>query len=162
MVLYIKKTAFPLRIRSEKRLRSVLSEVHEFVKAIIREKKRDLSKAKAFESVDLLPGFLSSGRIDKKNHEVEFLEVEGLVVKKFMGFWVSGDEDLEALVEKEPVDDISSDAVADDVGGFEEEEMGVLGVEVGGGGESSTYDNNRGLGVWQEWGFWGVDSCLEK
>ncbi|KAM1621917.1 hypothetical protein ACFXTN_018697 [Malus domestica] len=79
-----------------------------------------------------------------------------------MGFWVSGDEDLEASVEREPVDDISSDIVADGFRGFEEEEIGVLGVEVGGGGESSTYDNNRGLGVWQEWGFWGVDSCLEK
>ncbi|KAM1730099.1 hypothetical protein ACFX1S_020548 [Malus domestica] len=72
-----------------------------------------------------------------------------------MGFWVSGDEDLEASVEREPVDDISSDIVADGFRGFEEEEIGVLGVEVGGGGESSTYDNNRGLGVWQEWGFWG-------
>ncbi|KAM0972599.1 hypothetical protein ACFX2B_020101 [Malus domestica] len=56
-------------VKSEKRLRSIVSEVHEFVKAIIREKKRDLSKAKAFESVDLLPGFLSFGRTDKKNHE---------------------------------------------------------------------------------------------
>lgn len=46
---------------------------------------------------------------------VEFLEVEGLVVEKFLGFGVGGDEDLEAAVEKEPVDDISSDAAADRV-----------------------------------------------
>ncbi|KAB2620692.1 phytoene dehydrogenase [Pyrus ussuriensis x Pyrus communis] len=64
-----------------------------------------------------------------------------------------------------PVDNSSSDAAADAVGGFEEEERGVLGVKVGGGGEageSASDDNNRGLGVWREWGFWGVDSCLER
>ncbi|KAM1118967.1 hypothetical protein ACFX2I_043215 [Malus domestica] len=55
-----------LGIESEKRLRAVVSEVREFAKAIVREKKRDLSEAKVLESVDLLSRFFSSGHTDAK------------------------------------------------------------------------------------------------
>nr|BCB92254.1 cytochrome P450 94A90 [Eriobotrya japonica] len=55
-----------LGIGSEKRLRAVVSVVREFAKTIVGEKKRDLSEAKAFESVDLLSRFLSSGHTDEK------------------------------------------------------------------------------------------------
>ncbi|KAM1007598.1 hypothetical protein ACFX2I_004153 [Malus domestica] len=55
-----------LGIGSEKRLRAVVSEVREFAKTIVKEKKRDLSEAKALESVDLLSRFLSSGHTDEK------------------------------------------------------------------------------------------------
>ncbi|RXH74139.1 hypothetical protein DVH24_021320, partial [Malus domestica] len=55
-----------LGIGSEKRLRAVESEVREFAKAIVREKKRDLSEAKVLGSVDLLSRFLSSGHTDAK------------------------------------------------------------------------------------------------
>ncbi|TQE13727.1 hypothetical protein C1H46_000734 [Malus baccata] len=55
-----------LGIGSEKRLRAVVSEVRKFANTIVREKKRDLSEAKALESVDLLSRFLSSGHSDEK------------------------------------------------------------------------------------------------
>ncbi|KAB2602227.1 cytochrome P450 94A1-like [Pyrus ussuriensis x Pyrus communis] len=55
-----------LGIGSERRLRAVVSEVGEFAKTIVRENKRDLSEAKALESVDLLSRFLSSGHTDEK------------------------------------------------------------------------------------------------
>ncbi|KAM1233480.1 hypothetical protein ACFX2J_003177 [Malus domestica] len=55
-----------LGIGSEKRLRAVESKVREFAKAIVREKKRDLSEAKVLGSVDLLSRFLSSGHTDAK------------------------------------------------------------------------------------------------
>ncbi|KAM2294089.1 hypothetical protein ACFX1S_034040 [Malus domestica] len=60
----------------EKPIHAVVTEVHEFAKASVREEKRDLSEAKALESVDLLPGFLSSGHTDKKTMSGE-RELEG-------------------------------------------------------------------------------------
>ena len=80
---------------------------------------------------------------------VEFLEVKGLVVEEVLGFGVGGDEDLEAAVEEEAVDNVGADAAAHGVGGFEEEEGDVAGVEVGGGGEageSGADDDNPGFG----------------
>lgn len=65
---------------------------------------------------------------------IEFLEVQGLVIEELLGFWVGGDEDLEAAVEEEAVDNVGADAATDGVGCFEEEERDVVGVEVGGGG----------------------------
>ncbi|CAN6686679.1 unnamed protein product [Malus baccata var. baccata] len=60
----------------EKPLCAVVLEVQEFAKASVREEKQDLSEAKALESVDLLPGFLSSGHTDKKTTSGE-RELEG-------------------------------------------------------------------------------------
>lgn len=65
---------------------------------------------------------------------IEFLEVQGLVIEELLGFWVGGDEDLEAAVEEEAVDNVGADTATDGVGCFEEEERDVVGVEVGGGG----------------------------
>ncbi|KAF7804669.1 cytochrome P450 94A1-like [Senna tora] len=54
-----------LNFGSEKRLREAVSEVREFAKNIVREKKRELSEKSALESVDMLSRFLSSGHSDE-------------------------------------------------------------------------------------------------
>ncbi|XP_027350897.1 cytochrome P450 94A1-like [Abrus precatorius] len=54
-----------LNIGSEKRLRSAVSEVHEFAEKIVREKKRELEEKSSLESVDMLSRFLSSGHSDE-------------------------------------------------------------------------------------------------
>jgi cytochrome P450 len=54
-----------LNIGSEKRLRIAISEVQEFAKNIIREKKHELSEKSSLDSVDLLSRFLSSGHSDE-------------------------------------------------------------------------------------------------
>ncbi|KAM1376708.1 hypothetical protein PS1_038695 [Malus domestica] len=53
------------RIGSEKHLRAVVLEVREFTNTIVREKKWDLSEAKALEFIDLLSWFLSSDPSDE-------------------------------------------------------------------------------------------------
>lgn len=87
---------------------------------------------------------------------VELLEVEGLIIEELLGFRVGGDEDLEAAVEEEAVDNVGADASSDGVGGFQEEEGDVLGVQVGGGGESGEAraddDDSGGFGEW-----WGLE-----
>jgi cytochrome P450 len=55
-----------LNIGSEKRLRIAVSEVQEFAKNIIREKKHELREKASLDSVDLLSRFLSSGHTDEK------------------------------------------------------------------------------------------------
>lgn len=55
-----------LCIGSEKKLAMAVSEVREFAKSIIREKKRELTQNSSIESVDLLSRFLSSGHADEK------------------------------------------------------------------------------------------------
>lgn len=72
--------------------------------------------------------------VEDSSAGVEFLEVQGFVVEKLLGFWVGGDEDLEAAVEEEAVDNVGADAAADSVGCFKEEERDVLGVQMSGGG----------------------------
>ncbi|XP_057964531.1 cytochrome P450 94A1-like [Malania oleifera] len=52
-------------IGSEKRLRIAISEIREFAKQVIREKKQELSVKSSLESVDLLSRFLSSGHSDE-------------------------------------------------------------------------------------------------
>ncbi|XP_038717923.1 cytochrome P450 94A1-like [Tripterygium wilfordii] len=52
-------------IGSEKKLRVTISQVREFAKNIIKEKKEELDKNKSLESVDLLSRFLSSGHSDE-------------------------------------------------------------------------------------------------
>lgn len=80
------------------------------------------------------------------------MEVEGLVIEEFSSFGISGDEDLKAAVEKEAVDQVGADATADGVGGFEEEEGDVGGVEVGGGGEAGEAGSDDGdSGFGREW-----------
>ncbi|KAE7997764.1 hypothetical protein FH972_002368 [Carpinus fangiana] len=54
-----------LNIGSEKRLRIAISEVREFAKNIIREKKHELREKASLDSVDLLSRFLSSGHSDE-------------------------------------------------------------------------------------------------
>ncbi|XP_061354015.1 cytochrome P450 94A1-like [Gastrolobium bilobum] len=54
-----------LDIGSEKRLRIAVSEVREFAKNIVREKKRELKEKASLESVDMLSRFLSSGHSDE-------------------------------------------------------------------------------------------------
>lgn len=87
---------------------------------------------------------------------VELLEVEGLIIEELLGFRVGGDEDLEAAVEEEAVDNVGAHAASDGVGGFQEEEGDVLGVQVGGGGESGEAraddDDSGGFGEW-----WGLE-----
>ncbi|KAF7804668.1 cytochrome P450 94A1-like [Senna tora] len=51
---------------SEKRLKKAVSEVREFAKNIVREKKRELSEKSCLESVDMLSRFLSSGHSDEE------------------------------------------------------------------------------------------------
>ncbi|XP_027349016.1 cytochrome P450 94A1-like [Abrus precatorius] len=53
-----------LNIGSEKRLRRAVSEVHEFAKKIVREKKRVLKEKVSLESADMLSRFLISGHTD--------------------------------------------------------------------------------------------------
>ncbi|XP_062149599.1 cytochrome P450 94A2-like [Alnus glutinosa] len=55
-----------LNIGSEKRLRIAVSEVQEFSRKIIREKKHELRQKASLDSVDLLSRFLSSGHSDEK------------------------------------------------------------------------------------------------
>jgi len=55
-----------LNIGSEKRLRIAVSEVNEFSRKIIREKKHELRQKASLDSVDLLSRFLSSGHSDEK------------------------------------------------------------------------------------------------
>ena len=75
-----------------------------------------------------------------------------MVVEEFLGFRVGGNEDLETPVQKKTIEDVSPYTATHSVGGFEEEEGNVLGVEVGGGGETSeagSYDNDTiGLRLW--------------
>jgi cytochrome P450 len=54
-----------LNIGSEKRVRIVLSEVQEFAKNIIREKKQEHKEKASLDSVDLLSRFLSSNHSDE-------------------------------------------------------------------------------------------------
>jgi cytochrome P450 len=54
-----------LNIGSEKRLRIAISEVREFAKNIIREKKHELREKASLDSVDILSRFLSSGHSDE-------------------------------------------------------------------------------------------------
>lgn len=65
---------------------------------------------------------------------VKSLEIKGVVVEQLPSFGIGGDEDLEAAVESEAVDEIGAYAAADGVGGFEEEERGVVSLEASGGG----------------------------
>lgn len=51
---------------------------------------------------------------------VKLLEIKGVIVEKLPSFGISSDEDLEAAVEREAVDEIRADAAADGVGGFDE------------------------------------------
>ncbi|XP_057964528.1 cytochrome P450 94A1-like [Malania oleifera] len=52
-------------IGSEKRLRIAISEIREFAKQVIREKKQELCEKSSLESEDLLSRFLSSGHSDE-------------------------------------------------------------------------------------------------
>ncbi|KAF9682977.1 hypothetical protein SADUNF_Sadunf05G0164200 [Salix dunnii] len=54
-----------LNIGSEKRLKKACSELREFAKNIIKEKKQELSNKPSLETVDLLSRFLSSGHSDE-------------------------------------------------------------------------------------------------
>ena len=54
-----------LNIGSEKRLRIAVSDVQEFAKNVIREKKHELREKASLDSVDLLSRFLSSGLSDE-------------------------------------------------------------------------------------------------
>ncbi|KAK6937834.1 Cytochrome P450 [Dillenia turbinata] len=58
------KKAF--NIGSEKRLRMVVSEVRDFAKQVIREKKKELDSKSYLDSVDLLSRFLNSGHSDEE------------------------------------------------------------------------------------------------
>ncbi|KAK6940709.1 Cytochrome P450 [Dillenia turbinata] len=53
-------------IGSEKRLRIVVSEVRDFAKQVIREKKKELESKSCLDSVDLLSRFLNSGHSDEE------------------------------------------------------------------------------------------------
>ncbi|TXG63777.1 hypothetical protein EZV62_010771 [Acer yangbiense] len=53
-----------LNIGSEKRLKVAVSQVHEFAKNIIRDKKKELQEKPSSESIDLLSRFLISGQYD--------------------------------------------------------------------------------------------------
>ncbi|XP_019444465.1 PREDICTED: cytochrome P450 94A1-like [Lupinus angustifolius] len=54
-----------LNIGSEKRLRIAVSEVQEFARKIVREKKKELEEKASLDSVDMLSRFLSSGHSDE-------------------------------------------------------------------------------------------------
>ncbi|KAI9083912.1 hypothetical protein K1719_034170 [Acacia pycnantha] len=54
-----------LNIGSEKKLRLAISEVREFAKNIVRDKKRQLPDGASLESADMLSRFLSSGHSDE-------------------------------------------------------------------------------------------------
>ncbi|KAK4279663.1 hypothetical protein QN277_011404 [Acacia crassicarpa] len=54
-----------LNMGSERRLREAVSEVREFAKNIVREKKRKLAEGTSLESADMLSRFLSSGHSDE-------------------------------------------------------------------------------------------------
>ncbi|KAL3603529.1 hypothetical protein D5086_004388 [Populus alba] len=62
---YLWKIKKFLNIGSEKRLKEASSQIREFAKNIIKEKKQELSKKSSLESVDLLSRFLSSGHSDE-------------------------------------------------------------------------------------------------
>ncbi|KAH8515367.1 hypothetical protein H0E87_004005 [Populus deltoides] len=62
---YLWKVKRVLNIGSEKRLKEASSQLREFAKNIIKEKKQELRKKSSLESVDLLSRFLSSGHSDE-------------------------------------------------------------------------------------------------
>ncbi|XP_011028759.1 PREDICTED: cytochrome P450 94A1-like [Populus euphratica] len=62
---YLWKIKKFLNIGSEKRLKEASSQLRQFAKNIIKEKKQELSKKSSLESVDLLSRFLSSGHSDE-------------------------------------------------------------------------------------------------
>ncbi|KAG5250511.1 cytochrome P450 family protein [Salix suchowensis] len=62
---YLWKIKSFLNIGSEKRLKEASSQLREFAKNIIKEKKQQISKNSSLESVDLLSRFLSSGHSDE-------------------------------------------------------------------------------------------------
>lgn len=53
--------------------------------------------------------------VENSSSGVELLEIQGLVIEELLGFWIGGDEDLEAAVQEEAVDNVSADAAADRV-----------------------------------------------
>ncbi|KAJ7977283.1 putative Cytochrome P450 [Quillaja saponaria] len=54
-----------LNVGAEKRIRMAISEIHEFAREIIREKKHELREKASLDSVDLLSRFLNSGHSDE-------------------------------------------------------------------------------------------------
>lgn len=62
-ILWKLKRAF--NIGSEKQLKAAVTEVRQFAKDIIKEKKRELAEKSSLESVDLLSRFLTSGHSDE-------------------------------------------------------------------------------------------------
>jgi len=87
--------------------------------------------------------------VENSSSRVELLEIQGLIIEELLGFGIGGDEDLEAAVQEEAVDNVGADAASDGVRSFEKEEGDVVGVEVGGGGkagEASADDNDSGFG----------------
>ncbi|XVF71946.1 hypothetical protein PTKIN_Ptkin12aG0080800 [Pterospermum kingtungense] len=54
------------KVGSEKRLEIAVSQVRDFAKKIVREKKQELADKSSLESVDLLSRFLSSGHSDEE------------------------------------------------------------------------------------------------
>nr|AJD25218.1 cytochrome P450 CYP94A48 [Salvia miltiorrhiza] len=62
LIWKIKKT---INVGSEKQLKIAISEVRNFAKELIREKKQELEHKSSLESVDLLSRFLSSGHKDE-------------------------------------------------------------------------------------------------
>lgn len=69
--------------------------------------------------------YLSSG--------VKFLEFQSFVIEEFLSFRISCNEDLEAAVEEETVDNVGTDTATDGVGSFYKEERDVIGGEPGRG-----------------------------
>lgn len=51
--------------------------------------------------------------VENSSSGVELLEIQGLVIEELLGLWIGSDEDLEAAVQEEAVDNVGADAAAD-------------------------------------------------
>lgn len=87
--------------------------------------------------------------VEDEGAGIEGTEIEGGEVEEATGFGIGGEEDLKAAVEEEAVVGVSANAAAEGVGGFEEKEGEIGGVNVvgcGEAGEAAADDEDGGWG----------------
>ncbi|KAG1366727.1 hypothetical protein COCNU_13G005170 [Cocos nucifera] len=78
---------------------------------------------------------------------VEGVEAKGGVVEEAASLWIGGEENLEAMVEKEPVEGVDADVTIDNVESLMEEEGDRGGSEVDCRGKAGTDNDGTGLGT---------------
>ena len=81
----------------------------------------------------------------------EMFEGEGVVIEHAVGFGIGGEQDLEAAIETEALNEVSAHAAAGGVGGLEQLHAHASGGEIAGASEAcetSSDDDSVGVGGW--------------